>query len=240
MLGVVAGAAVFYAGYASMAPASQLYGCTFVRGRRGSQQIALTFDDGPNDPHTLDLLDVLAKHGVTATFFMIGRFVRERPDIARAVAAAGHTIGNHTYTHPNLIFCSPAQVGLQLDDCARVLSETVGEHSRLFRPPYGGRLPHVLAAARRRGLETVMWSASSRDWTLDSAEAIEKQVADRIRGGDVVLMHDGGSRRLGVYRGRTVEAADRLIARFVAEGYEFVSVPAMMGEAADRPSRVPS
>jgi peptidoglycan/xylan/chitin deacetylase (PgdA/CDA1 family) len=229
MLGIAAGAAaVFYAGWASMAPGSQLYGRTFVRAPRGSRQIALTFDDGPNDPHTLNLLDVLARYEVKATFFMIGRFVRERPDIARRVAEAGHVVGNHTYTHPNLIFCSPAQVGVQLDDCERVLADTVGEPSRLFRPPYGGRLPHVMQAARQRGLETIMWNVSSRDWTLKTTDAIEQQVASRIRGGDVVLMHDGGNQRIGSYRGRTVEAVERLIPQLKSRGFEFVTVPALM------------
>jgi peptidoglycan/xylan/chitin deacetylase (PgdA/CDA1 family) len=228
MLGLAAAAAVFYAGWASMAPRSQLYGRTFVRAHHASRQIALTFDDGPNDPHTLNLLDLLARHDVKATFFMIGRFVRERPDIARRVAEAGHAIGNHTYTHPNLIFCSPAQVRLQLEDCERVLADTVGEHSRLFRPPYGGRLPHVMRIARQRGLEPVMWSVSSRDWTLKTSDAIERQVAARIRGGDVVLMHDGGNQRIGSYRGRTVEAVERLIPQFQAKGFEFVTVPELM------------
>ena len=105
LLPIIAGAvAAVTAGYNSMAPRSQLYGRTFIGERRPSRRLALTFDDGPNDPHTLHLLDVLARHNVHATFFMIGSFVEQRPEIARAVAAAGHAIGNHTHTHPNLIF----------------------------------------------------------------------------------------------------------------------------------------
>src|SRR5581483_3283518 len=169
-------AAVLYAGYAAMSPTSQLYGRTFVRGRPGSRQIALTFDDGPNDTHTGQLLEVLARNEVRATFFMIGRFVRERPQIARAVAEAGHVVGNHTDTHPNLIGCSSAQVAIQVDECERVLSDAVGAHSRLFRPPFGGRLPHVLGVLRDRGYETVMWSVSSRDWSLATTDRIEQQV----------------------------------------------------------------
>jgi peptidoglycan-N-acetylglucosamine deacetylase len=217
-----------------MSPTSQFFGRTFVHAGR-SRKIALTFDDGPNDLHTLDLVETLDQHRVRATFFMIGQFVRERPGIAREVARAGHVIGNHTFTHPNLIFCSPAQVGLQLDDCERVLTDAVGEHSRLFRPPYGGRLPHVLRAARKRSLATVMWSVSSQDWSLPTTDRIEEQVAGHIRGGDVVLMHDGGNHRLGTFRGHTVEAANTLIRRFKDEGFEFVTVPEMMGEDQNRP-----
>src|SRR3954447_23491869 len=99
--GVVSAAAVV-AGYQSMAPTGQWYGRTFIGLPRGTKKIALTYDDGPNDPHTLRLLDVLAKHGVHATFFVIGRYVRQRPDIAREITKAGHVIGNHTFTHPVL------------------------------------------------------------------------------------------------------------------------------------------
>src|SRR5450755_1463993 len=117
LIGLTAAAAASAAGYQSMAPTGQWFGRTFARGIRGSKQIALTFDDGPNDPHTLELLDVLAKHSVRATFFMIGRFVRQQPEIARAVAQAGHNIGNHTFTHPLLIFESAARTRSELLDC---------------------------------------------------------------------------------------------------------------------------
>src|ERR1700761_6518351 len=99
--------AASYAGYATMAPGSQLYGRTLTHGS-DPHQMALTYDDGPNDPHTLRLLDVLAKHKVRATFFLIGKYVRQRPDIVRAIAAAGHEIDNHTDSHPNLILVSAA------------------------------------------------------------------------------------------------------------------------------------
>src|ERR1700730_14063403 len=90
------------AGYQSMAPTGQWYGRTFTGLGRGSRQLALTYDDGANDPHTLRLLEVLAKHGVHATFFVIGKYVKQRPDIVREIVAAGHAVGNHTFTHPLL------------------------------------------------------------------------------------------------------------------------------------------
>src|SRR5450755_5154153 len=125
LMGLTAVAAASAAGYQSMAPTGQWFGQTFARGIRGSKQIALTYDDGPNDPHTLRLLDVLAKHSVRATFFMIGRHVRQRPDIALAVAQAGHVIGNHTFTHPLLIFQSEARTRTQLADCRKALQDAV-------------------------------------------------------------------------------------------------------------------
>ena len=151
LIGLAAAAAAGAAGYQSMAPTGQWFGRTFAAGTRGSKQLALTFDDGPNDPHTLKLLDVLAKHDVHATFFMIGRYVRERPDIARAVAAAGHIVGNHTFTHPLLIFQSAAQTRAELTNCRQALQDAIGAHSNLFRPPFGGRRPATLRIARELG-----------------------------------------------------------------------------------------
>src|SRR5690242_9013336 len=106
LIGAGVAAAAVAAGYQSMAPAGQWYGRTFVHGVEGTRQIALTYDDGPNDPHTLRLLEVLAKHDARATFFLIGQFVEHRPDIVREILQAGHAIGNHTFTHPRLIFTS--------------------------------------------------------------------------------------------------------------------------------------
>jgi peptidoglycan/xylan/chitin deacetylase (PgdA/CDA1 family) len=228
LIGLTAAAAASAAGYQSMAPTGQWYGRTFAGGVRESKQIALTYDDGPNDPHTLKLLDVLAKHSVRATFFMIGRYVRQRPDIARAVAQAGHVIGNHTFTHPLLIFESEARTRTELLDCRSALQDAVGEHSNLFRPPFGGRRPATLRIARELRLQTVMWNVTGYDWNAPPAAVIEKKVARQMRGGDVILLHDGGHRAMGANRAQTVIATDNLIRRYKSEGYEFATVPEMM------------
>jgi peptidoglycan/xylan/chitin deacetylase (PgdA/CDA1 family) len=215
-------------GYQSKSPAGQWFGRTFTGIKRGTKQLALTYDDGPNDPHTLRLLEVLAKHNVKATFFLIGRFVKQRPDIARELVGAGHVIGNHTFSHPNLIFSSVLQTRMQLQDCEQALKDAVGEHSRLFRPPFGGRRPSTLKIARALGLEPVMWKVAGRDWKGKPAEYVERRVCGQIRGGDVILLHDGGHEAFGVDRSQTVIATDRLIPRFRSQGYEFVTVPEMM------------
>jgi peptidoglycan/xylan/chitin deacetylase (PgdA/CDA1 family) len=224
LIGLTAAAAASAAGYQSMAPTGQWYGRTFTGFGRGSKQIALTYDDGPNDPHTLKLLEVLAKHNVRATFFMIGRYVRERPDIVREVARAGHVIGNHTFTHPLLIFESAAQTRTQLLECRSALQDAIGEHSNLFRPPFGGRRPATLRVARELGLETVMWNVTGYDWNAPPAAVIERRVARQMRGGDVILLHDGGHRAMGADRGQTVIATDSLIRRFRNQGYEFATI----------------
>ena len=210
-----------------MAPTGQWYGRTFTGLPRGSKQIALTYDDGPNDPHTLKLLEVLARHDVHATFFMIGRYVRQRPEIAREVARAGHVIGNHTLTHPLLIFQSAAQTRQQLVECRAALTDAVGEHSNLFRPPFGGRRPATLRIARELGLETIMWNVTGYDWNAPPAAAIEKKVARQIKGGNVILLHDGGHKTMAADRSQTVIATDNLIRRYKGQGFEFVTVTEM-------------
>lgn len=220
-------AAAASAGYQSMAPTGQWYGSTFARLPGGGKRIALTYDDGPNDPHTFRLLEILAKHEVKTTFFMIGRFVRQRPDIARAVAQAGHVIGNHTTTHPLLIFESALQTRLQLIECRDTLHAAVGEHSNLFRPPFGGRRPVTLRIARELGLQPVMWNVTGYDWNAPPAAVIERKVMRQMRGGDVILLHDGGYRGMGADRSQTVIATNNLIQRYRDQGYEFVTVPAI-------------
>jgi peptidoglycan/xylan/chitin deacetylase (PgdA/CDA1 family) len=225
-------AALTAAGYQSMAPTGQWYGHTFIGLAPGTKQLALTYDDGPNDPHTLHLLEVLAKHDVKATFFLIGRYVQQRPDLAREIVQAGHVIGNHTFTHPLLIFKSAAEIRRELSTCRSAIEDAVGGTSsaisNLFRPPFGGRRPAVLRIARELGLDRIMWNVTGFDWTAPPSAVIEKKVENQIRGGDVILLHDGGHKQLGADRSQTVLATDHLIAKYKSEGYEFKTIPEMM------------
>lgn len=227
-------------GYQSMAPTGQWYGRTFTGLSPGIRQLALTYDDGPNDPHTLRLLEVLSKHDVHATFFLIGKYARQRPDIAREIVKAGHVVGNHTFTHPLLIFQSRAEIRQELSDCRAALQDAIGDHSNLFRPPFGGRRPTTLQVARELGLQPVMWNVTGYDWSAPPAAVIERKVERQIRGGDVILLHDGGHKTMGADRSQTVLATDHLLARYKSEGYAFVTISAMMRDTAvsSQPSAV--
>ena len=229
LTGLGALAAASYAGYATMAPGPQLYGRTLTHGR-DPRQMALTFDDGPNDPYTFKLLDLLAQHEAKATFFVIGAHVRRRPDIVRAIHQAGHALGNHTYHHPNLIFVSSSRLHQELDDCGKALEDTVGSPASLFRPPFGGRRPAVLRAARSRGLMPVMWSVTSYDWSAQSAEMIVSKVDSQIearkdRQAEIILLHDGGHLAFGADRSCTVDATRQLLEKYSEQGKKFVSIP---------------
>jgi peptidoglycan-N-acetylglucosamine deacetylase len=244
-----AGAAV--AGYQSMSPTGQWFGSAFCGLPDGRKDLALTFDDGPNDPYTLRLLDVLGKHDVHATFFLIGRYVKQRPDIVREIARRGHVIGNHTFTHPLLTFQPVTRIRQEILQCREAISDAVGEHSNLFRPPWGGRRlgvfgPGVFTVVRQLGLEPIMWNVTGYDWDAPSVEYIERKVASKVRaaeelplsdsgklrlsggGGEVVLLHDGGHAAFGTDRSKTVEAVHRLILRFKSEHRGFATITEML------------
>jgi peptidoglycan/xylan/chitin deacetylase (PgdA/CDA1 family) len=239
LTGTIALSAAATAGYQSMAPTGQWFGKTFTGLPRTSRQLALTYDDGPNDPHTLRLLEVLAKHNAKATFFLIGRYVRQRPEIVRAIVQAGHAVGNHTFTHPILTFKTEAEVRQELAQCHSALEDTIGQPSSLFRPPFGGRRPAVLRIARQLCLQPIMWNITGYDWNAPPAKVIEAKVSKHIRGGNVILLHDGGHKQLGEDRSQTVLATDDLLARYNSEGFEFVTIPKMM-KTESPPGRQPS
>jgi len=228
--GIGAVGAIFVAGYNTMAPTSQLYGRTFIGKTAPSREIALTYDDGPNDPYTFQLLDLLARFNARATFFMIGKYVDRRPDIARAVADAGHAIANHTYTHPNLILQSRWQVEDEIQRCERALDDAVGtRHVPLFRPPFGGRRPVTLRIVREAGLEPIMWNVTGFDWRGLPADYIKHNVDSHFRDGAVILLHDGGHIHFGTDRASTVAATAHFLERYCGEGYRFRTIPELMG-----------
>jgi peptidoglycan/xylan/chitin deacetylase (PgdA/CDA1 family) len=232
MIGYVAGAlaagAATFAGMHTMVPWSQLYGENFNGVKDGLKVLALTYDDGPNDPWTMKMLDVLAKHQVSATFFMVGRYVRERPEIARAVQQAGHSIGNHSYTHPNLIFASQAKLRQELEDTSVAIFDATGERPFLFRPPFGARKPGTFKTVEELKMFPVMWRVTCFDWAAKSHEQILKHARRQIAGGEVVLLHDGGHLKMGEDRSHTVRATDELIAEYKDRGFLFTTVTEMM------------
>ena len=205
--------------YAAMWPASQIFGRTLIDGD-DPEEFALTYDDGPNDPDTGRLLELLARHNVRATFFLIGRFVRQRPEIARAIAQAGHLIGNHTMTHPLLALRSPGDVRRELADCNAAIEDALGQPVRYFRPPHGGRRPDVLRAARELGLTPVMWNAMGYDWKLSTPQKILINVELGIcrnrarRRSSNILLHDGGQAGIGQDRMPTVKATGLLLEKY--------------------------
>jgi peptidoglycan-N-acetylglucosamine deacetylase len=214
--------------YAAMWPTSQIFGKAIVAGR-DPNEFALTYDDGPNDRCTEQLLDILARHEVHATFFMIGRFVRQRGELVRRIRAAGHLVGNHTMTHPLLPLKSLSKVREELAGTNTALEDALGEAVRYFRPPHGGRRPDIMRAARELGLTPVLWNAMGYDWKPTTAEAIlanlDRSIARNRKSGhgSNLLLHDGGQADIGQDRSASVQATELLLRRREAQT-KFVTV----------------
>src|SRR2546427_7435919 len=160
----VGGAAVGLAWYGCAAPSSQWLGPSLVRGPADGKRIALTFDDGPAPPFTEQILDILRARGITATFFVCGRNVERHPDVVRRIAAEGHTLGNHTYSHPFLCFRSRRSMAGEIDRTQEAVRKITGESPTLFRPPYGVRWPGLWRVLGERRLRVGMWAGSGLDW----------------------------------------------------------------------------
>jgi peptidoglycan-N-acetylglucosamine deacetylase len=229
--GLLTGLTAGVYGYAAQWPTSQIFGRTVLAGS-DIQEIALTFDDGPNDPYTYQLLDLLGHHQVRATFFLMGDYVRQRPQIARAVRQAGHLLGNHTVTHPSLMWQRPSRVREELATCSAVIEDATGERVQWFRPPFGTRRPDVLRAARELGLTPVMWNVTAHDWDATNPSALAAKVQRIVRSNQQqnrasnVLLHDGGHKHLGVDRSVTLAATQILLKAWAGSTFRFVTVDA--------------
>jgi len=228
LLAVTATAAAGTLAYATLSPQSQLFGPTLIAPAM-PDEIALTYDDGPNPAATPKLLEVLARHGVRATFFLIGRFASAQPALVREIAAAGHIVGNHSTTHPWLPFVSDTRIRRELADCNAALEDTLGAPIRYFRPPHGARRPYVLRAARELELTPVQWNIICGDWNPVSADVIFGRAArgiarnERANRASNIVLHDGGHLALNANRLNTVEATAKLIEHYSATK-KFVTV----------------
>jgi len=217
-----AAAAAFAAGgwfYASLAPGSRIFGRAITAPAR-PRELALTFDDGPNPAWTPRLLDLLAQHGVRATFFLIGRHAQGDAELARRIAAAGHVVGNHSWNHPNLARTSTIRVREELKRTQDTLEQIIGAQVLYFRPPYGARRPAVFRVARELGLEPVLWNAMTTDWKEPSAERIAARLIakidrlDRLGFAANVVLHDGNHLEMRGDRGPSIAAAASLLKKY--------------------------
>jgi len=189
--------------------------------------VGLTFDDGPDPEYTPRLLDVLAKHGAKATFFMVGKAAQKYPEVVQSVARAGHAIGNHSWDHPAFPFVNDKVRRQQIRACARAIAPY---GSRLFRPPYGKQTVASHIEALLLGYKVIAWNAIGNDWLDDTADMIVERIMSRLRPGSIVLLHDalftfGDERYLD--RTHTIEAVDVLLTRLKST-FRFVTVPELL------------
>jgi peptidoglycan/xylan/chitin deacetylase (PgdA/CDA1 family) len=232
--------------YGAVHPRAQIFGSTICR-TNSARKLALTFDDGPNPSMTPKLLDLLDRYNAKATFFLIGSYVRECPELVKETVARGHLVGNHTETHPNLFRRSQREIRIELRLCHDAISNTLGSPPKWFRPPFGFRNPWVVPAARELGYGTVMWTLLPGDWKERPLEWLIPRlqpIADNAqRGlgngskpavgtGDVLCLHDGTHRQMNGDRSRTLAALEHWLPRWRDLGLEFVTI----GEAVNTPA----
>jgi len=241
------GAAAAVTAYGAAHPRAQLFGSTICR-TNSARKLALTFDDGPNPSMTPKLLDLLDRYNAKATFFLIGSYVRECPELVKETVARGHLVGNHTETHPNLFRRSQREIRIELRLCHDAISNTLGSPPKWFRPPFGFRNPWVVPAARELGYRTVMWTLLPGDWKEKPLEWLiprlqpianhaQRGLGNRSKpaagSGDVLCLHDGTHRQMNGDRSRTLAALEHWLPRWRDLGLKFVTI----GEAVSTPAR---
>ncbi len=187
------------------------------------KKLALTFDDGPHPKKTPEILDVLKKYDVHATFFQVGQNVAENPELADRIIAEGHEIGNHTYTH--CISAEARRVKEEIERCEDEISRHSEYKTRLFRPPGGNYNADYCRLCAELGYTMILWSIDTKDWQGRDADGIFNEVKNAAAPGRIVLMHDFVSGR-----SHTAEALEMLIPYLLSEGYTLVTVSELISE----------
>ena len=206
---------------------ARLFPHVFARQGPPRRQVSLTFDDGPDSHYTLQILDVLKREGVHATFFVLGEHVRRYPDVARRIVREGHALGNHSFDHRNLRTMGAQALNWEVTATDRELLRATGQRTRYFRAPYGSVDSQIITQLGRMGYTVVNWSVDSRDWrSIPSSQVIANVLAE-VRPGAIILQHCAGNER-EILTG-TVAALPVIIHRMRAQGYEFVTVPTLLG-----------
>lgn len=203
-----------------------VYKNVIVNGNTTKKNIALTFDDAPDENNTYHLLDILKEHHVKAAFFMIGgTMVDTNITVVKRTFDEGHLVLNHTFNHPRLIDLNESGITYQLDHAATRMESITGHYPLLYRPPYGSINPLVLDTLNAQGLTTILWSLDSLDWTLKDPDAVVKNVLSNIRNGDIILMHRNPT---------SVAALPSVIEKLSEMGYTFLRLDEFLGIKAYR------
>jgi peptidoglycan/xylan/chitin deacetylase (PgdA/CDA1 family) len=203
---------------------------THFRENNGHKVVALTFDDGPSPKWTPQILAALKKAKIKATFFMLGEHVRKYPEIARLVAADGHEIENHSYSHHVLIYYKMEEIEKEIKDTEKAIKEVCGVTTKYFRPPKAWLAKREKDKINQMGYKIVLWSLNSKDWVTFDDKYIVNYLERRIQPGDIILFHDSG----GVFgteggnREETVKTIGLLAERLRKQGYEFVTVSQLL------------
>lgn len=202
-------------------------GTFVVRGPRGARKVALTFDDVPDPRYTPQVLDILARHKVRATFFVVGWRAAKYPALVRRIRREGHVIGNHSYDHAVLPRLSMDAFQRQIDRTDAVIAPLAGYSPRLIRPPYGEISPRQIEWLKRGRFIVVNWNVDSVDWRGIDSRSIMANIKKTLQPGSIILQHAGGG--VGQDLSGTLNALPKLIALLRGKGYEIVTLPELLG-----------
>ncbi len=186
--------------------------------------VALTFDDGPDPNYTPRVLDILRRYSLHATFFDQGRLIQQYPQIVRRAVAEGNCLGNHTYSHPYLTRLTPGAIQNEMQSCEHSIEANVGIRTALFRPPRGDWNPAVYRETVEERNRLILWTLALEHHDVPTPQAMAQRVLQRVRPGDIILMHDGAF----VSRETTVQALPLVIEGLQRRGYRCVTVPELL------------
>jgi peptidoglycan/xylan/chitin deacetylase (PgdA/CDA1 family) len=192
-------------------------------GNPNSMKIALTFDDGPHPYKTDAVLDILARYGIRATFFVVGENVSYYPEPLKRAVALGHEIGNHTYHHTLLSKSCEQSTAEEIEKTEEIIFRTAGYRTKLFRPPEGAYSECSLNVVKSKDYRVILWTVDSRDWENTSAETMVTNALSNVKGGSILLFHDYMGKR-----SNTLEAIEILIPKLLSRGYKFVTVSELL------------
>ncbi len=207
-------------------------GTTYRCHLRG-KKVAITFDDGPSPLWTPLILDELKKYGAKATFFMIGHHVQKYPEIAKRVADEGHQIGNHGYAHSVILYYTLAEIEEEIKYTEHVIRHVTGQTTHIYRPPKSWMTSSIKKKILNMGYGIVLWSLNSKDWVGFPHVRVVDHLIKHLKSGDIILFHDSGNvfSREGGDRKQTLLSVSLLLERLTREGYEFVTVDALLSAA---------
>lgn len=221
--GALGGAIGAFLGYALVSPRAQIVGTSIWHGPRNRREIALTFDNGPSPDGTERVLELLRSEGVKATFFLLGRATEAYPHLAQAIVNDGHQIGNHGYTHKNLLWACAKTTAQQLDRGYHAIEAACGVGPTIYRPAYGTRNFFMPKLLRQRGWKLIHWAASAGDWRVHGARKLTGWLP-HVRNGDILLWHDGLRHEITTPRTVTIAALSQVIPFLRERGFTFVTV----------------
>jgi len=221
--------------YWAWTPSSQVYGRITTHGPRDQMVVTLTFDDGPNDPWTSRIADVLDQYGVKATFFVVGKNADARPEIVRDLVQRGHLVGNHSYHHRKRDAIFQLRYS-DLREAERSIARAAGVCPAFFRPPNGFHTPWQLDAVSDQHMRTLTWDVIAGDWKRPPPKEIVRRVLNSVRPGSIVLLHDGDDTNQGTDRSPTLEALPSIIEGLRAKGYRLVRLDELLSTPAYLPA----